>query len=203
MSALPSNLAFVGEDLARATSRDARRAIRRRRLVTLSVVLALLVLTVTAAVANGWLFSETPTIQAVPSLSTGAGGAETHTLLTGLGPQGRVLTAVTTAGGGVCLTLTGFDTQCVPVFTRGEDVNWVTAPAGDGTTLVWGIARDEVVAIDGVSRDGQTRAAEVANDGFYVELPAAPDHLVIHLRNGSSEAVPLVPCPPTQPACTK
>ena len=51
-----------------ATLRDARRSLRRRRLVTVSRILALLVVTATAVVANGWLFSDTPTVQAVPSL---------------------------------------------------------------------------------------------------------------------------------------
>jgi hypothetical protein len=73
MTALPSNLAFVGQDLARATASDARRSARRRRAVTCSLLVALLALTATAAVANGWLFDETPTLRAVPSL--GGGGA--------------------------------------------------------------------------------------------------------------------------------
>ena len=37
MTALPSNLAMVGEDLARATARDAQRSLRRRRVVTLAI----------------------------------------------------------------------------------------------------------------------------------------------------------------------
>jgi hypothetical protein len=68
MSALPSNLAFVGEDLARATQRDAQRSLRRRRAATLALVIAVLVVTATASVANGWLFGETPTLRAVPAL---------------------------------------------------------------------------------------------------------------------------------------
>jgi hypothetical protein len=70
MTTLPSNLAFVGEDLARATQRDALRSLRRRRAATLLVVLAVLVVTATASVANGWLFGETPTLRAVPSLGS-------------------------------------------------------------------------------------------------------------------------------------
>lgn len=71
MTALPSNLAFVGEDLARAISRDAHRSARRRRTATIAIAIALLVLTATAAIANGWLFDETPTLRAVPSLGGG------------------------------------------------------------------------------------------------------------------------------------
>jgi hypothetical protein len=71
MTALPSNLAFVGEDLARATSSDARRSARRRRTATCAIAIAILVITATAAVANGWLFDETPTLRAVPSLGGG------------------------------------------------------------------------------------------------------------------------------------
>ena len=69
MTALPANLVLVGEDLARATSRDARRSLVRRRVLTLSLALAVLVVTATAVVANGWLFGETPTLRAVPSLA--------------------------------------------------------------------------------------------------------------------------------------
>jgi len=70
MTALPSNLALVGDDLARATFLDARRAHRRRRLATCAVAFALFALTASAAVANGWLFGDgTPVIRAVPSLS--------------------------------------------------------------------------------------------------------------------------------------
>jgi hypothetical protein len=202
MTALPSNLALVGEDLARATSRDARRSLRRRRAVTLVLVVAALVVTATAAVANGWLFSETPTVQAVPSLGS-ADGATPRTLLTGLGPEQRTLTAVTTTSGGVCLTLTGFSEQCVPTFRHGEKVTWVLAPSGTGTTLIWGIVRDEVLAVEAVSSDGQSSSAALANDAFYVELPGSPGHLVIQLAGGGSEDVPLIPCPPTTPDCNR
>jgi hypothetical protein len=70
MTALPSNLALVGEDLERATFIDARRSLRRRRLTTYAVAFALFALTASAAVANGWLFGDaTPVLRAVPSLS--------------------------------------------------------------------------------------------------------------------------------------
>ena len=70
MTALPSNLALVGDDLARATFIDARRSHRRRRLATCAVAFALFALFASAAVANGWLFGDgTPVIRAVPSLS--------------------------------------------------------------------------------------------------------------------------------------
>ena len=59
VTALPSNLAVVGEDLARATLSDARRSLKRRRLVTCAVAFALLALTASAAIANGWLLGAT------------------------------------------------------------------------------------------------------------------------------------------------
>ena len=65
MTALPTNLALVGEDLARATLRDVRRSLRRRRRRDArDHPSRVLVVTATAAVANGWLFNETPTAAA-------------------------------------------------------------------------------------------------------------------------------------------
>jgi hypothetical protein len=202
MTALPTNLALVGEDLARATLRDVRRSAKRRRAVTVALVLALVVVAATTAIANSWLLSDTATVQAVPSLGP-ENDTVTHTLLSGLGPQERVLTAVTTAGGGVCITLTGYTTECVPTFKQGQMVDWVITPSRPGATIVWGIVRDEVTAIQAVSATGESAVARVANDGFYVELPGSPDHLVIQLSSGGSEVVPLVPCPPVDPNCTR
>jgi len=202
MTTLPTNLALVGEDLARATLRDVRRSAKRRRLVTVSLVLALLVVAATTAVANGWLRSDTSTVQAVPSLGS-QNGTATHVLLAGLGPEKRVLTSTATADGGVCLSLTGYAMQCVPTFTQGQLVNWVVSPSASGTTLVWGIVRDEVTAVEVVSAAGESAVAQLANDGFYAELPGTPDHLVIQLSGGGSEVVPLIPCPPVAPDCTK
>ncbi|MDX6631477.1 MAG: hypothetical protein QOH00_3723 [Gaiellales bacterium] len=244
MTALPSNLALVGEDLARATLRDARRAAARRRTVAVSLALAVLVVTATAAVANGWLFGQTPTLRAVPSLgdasvpaafgsseaasasdavanaetrhraaTPGAGSvlplgsalqATARTLLTDLGPQRRVLSSVATTSGGVCFVLTGFAPQCTPTFASGQQVDWIVSPSGGGTTLIWGITRDEVTAIEAISAGGEATTAELANNGFYVEVGGGqPVRLVVHLDDGSSDLVPLFPCPLTAPNCTK
>lgn len=72
---LPTNLAAVGDDLARATSIDARRSLKRRRLATLAVAFALLALLATTAVANGWLFGSSSTIGAAPDLQANGNAA--------------------------------------------------------------------------------------------------------------------------------
>ncbi|HET6173049.1 MAG TPA: hypothetical protein VFD90_10610 [Gaiellales bacterium] len=244
MSALPSNLARVGEDLARATQRDAERSLKRRRAATLSFVVAVLVVTATTALAGGWLFDETPTLRAVPVLGAGAArgalapgdpfaaagalaGAEalhrsatsgvdntaplgtpvrgeSRVLLTHLGPEGRTLSSVSTSTGGVCLALTGLQVQCVPTFASDQQITWLVTPSGAGTTLVWGVARDAVTAIEAVSGDGHVTAARLGNGAFYAELSdAKPARLVVHLRDGTSDTVPLFPCPLTSPNCTK
>jgi hypothetical protein len=75
MSALPSNLALVAEDLARATHLDARKSRTRRRLATFTIAVALLALTAGAAVGSGWIFDEeTPIVRVVPSLGIAAPG---------------------------------------------------------------------------------------------------------------------------------
>lgn len=244
MSALPSNLRMVGEDLARATARDAERSLRRRRVVTLVVALAILVVTATAAVANGWLLGQTTTVRAVPALGPGASRATlapgapapvigelaktaakhraaapdatrppelgsaaagtTRTLLTNLGPQKRTLSSVATTTGGVCLLLTDFPVQCIPTFTVGQDVAWIVTPTSNGTTLIWGIARDDVESVEAVSDDDTSTPAELGNNGFYVEVESAqPARLVVHLSDGSTDEVPLFPCPVTTPSCAK
>ena len=244
MSALPSNLLIVGEDLARATARDAERSLRRRRVVTLVVALAVLVVTATAAVANGWLLGQTTTLRAVPALGAGASRAglapgaaapvigeisrtaakhrapgpdsarapeigtaavgTSHTLLTNLGPQKRVLSSVATTTGGVCLVLTDFPVQCIPTFAAGQHVAWIVTPTSTGTTLVWGIARDDVESIEAVSDDDTSTPGVLGNNGFYVEVDGAqPTRLVVHLSDGSSDVEPLFPCPPTTPSCAK
>ncbi|HEY3613917.1 MAG TPA: hypothetical protein VGK92_09440 [Gaiellales bacterium] len=244
MSALPSNLALIAEDLARATQIDARRARRRRRVATYAIAFALLALTATAAVAAGWLFGgETPVVRVVPSLGGSPlpvtivpGGRDTsaqdvtrlvaqhraqqpgregspplgqasagteQTLLDGLGPESRSLSSTATTSGGVCITLTGFGTQCVPTFVQGQDVVWFFRSTADRTTAVWGIVTDAVAGVDVVTASGSTMTAEIGNGGFYAELgDGSPARLVIHLRDGTSETVTPLPCPITTPDCT-
>lgn len=189
----------MGEDLASATLRDARRSLKRRRLATYAIAFALLVITGTAAIANGWLFSETTASQAVPSLGE---GAEAKVLLKGLGPERRSLSSVTTAGGAICITLTGFQMQCIPTFTGGQQLAWFEWSSQAGPTLVWGIVRDEVTSVEAVTTDGRRTLAQLANGGFYLELSdGLPSRLVAHLANGSSDSVAVAPCAANTPDC--
>jgi hypothetical protein len=243
VSALPSNLALVAEDLAQATQVDARRSRRRRRLATYAIAVALLALTATAAVAAGWLFGgETPVVRVVPSLGgatlpvavalggrdssaqdltrleaqhraqlTGrsvspplgqASGVAPQTLLADLGAQGRMLSSVATTSGGVCITLTGFGTQCVPTFANGQNVVWFFRSTADHITVAWGIVTNDVTAVDAVSVGGTTAAAEIGNGGFYAELSdGSPARLIVHLSDGTSESIAPLPCPITTPDC--
>ena len=243
MTALPSNLALVGDDLARATFIDARRSHRRRRLATCAVAFALFALTASAAVANGWLFGDgTPVIRAVPSLSAdsppgsaapanvvsaalemaqseeahrsafsgtdppaplgSANGDNARTLLTGLGPENRSLTVVTTTSGGACIALTGVPAQCIATFAVDEEIAFFTSSPSKADNVVWGLVRDDVTAVDAVDPDSGTYAAVVGNGGFYVDLGShAAARLIVHLADGSSETVPVFGCPLTTPDC--
>jgi hypothetical protein len=244
MSALPSNLAFVGEDLARAIQRDAQRSLRRRRAATLVVVIAVLVVTATASVANGWLFGETPTLRAVPALGRAQGpdvfaapgalsaaeavvasqakhraanpgngstpplGAATdgrpRTLLADLGPEHRVLAAVGTTSGAVCLTLSGFSIQCVPAFKDDQEISWFVGTSSSGARLLFGLVRDDVIAVEGRFADGTSTQARLGNNAFYLEVPGdVTGSLVVLRSDGSSEVVADLPCPLTYPNCTK
>ena len=244
MTALPSNLALVGDDLARATFVDARRSLRRRRLTTCAVAFTLFALTASAAVANGWLFGDaTPVLRAVPSLSaasprsplasggavtaasditqsegahrsasSGAGPApplgsanstDVRTLLTGLGAEDRSLTVVTTTSEGVCVALTGVPVECFATFAQGQEIGTFTSSPSKADTVVWGIVRDDVTAVEAIGADGATYSAVVGNGGFYVDLgDSTPKRLIVHLADGTSNSVTPLPCPLTTPACT-
>jgi hypothetical protein len=202
MTPLPANLAVVAEDLARATERDARRAAKRRRAVTLAVVLALLALTASAAIATGWVTDSTPATRAVASLAGDPGDTSPHVVLTDLGKQARVLTTVRTSAGSVCLSITGFETQCVSDFRANQQLTWFVQSLPDGTTGVFGIARDDVRGIDAVGRHGRTVAAQLASGAFYLELiGVVPTEVTVHLSDGSSNVVPIAPCPAASPDC--
>jgi hypothetical protein len=244
MTALPSNLALVGDDLARATFIDAKRSLRRRRLSTCAVALALFALTASAAVANGWLFGDgTPVLRAVPSLSAAsppgsaapanvvtaasnmaqsegahrsassstelpaplgsANGADAKTLLTRLGPEMRTLTIVTTTSGGVCVALTGVPVQCFATFAAGQEIAYFTSSISSADTVVWGIVRNDVTAVEAVDTDGGTHTAVVGNGGFYVDLGSrAATRLIVHLADGTSDPVSVFTCPLTTPDCS-
>jgi hypothetical protein len=202
VTALPSNLAMVGDDLARATLRDARRSVKRRRLVTCAVACALLALTASAGIANGWLSEETPTAKALPSLTRGANGADLRTLMTELGPERRVLSSVPTAGGAICLVLTGYQMQCVPTFTPGQQLVWFVWSSQGGPTVVWGVVRDTVTAVEAISTTGQVANARLENGAYYVELTdGLPARLIAHLSDGSSAVVRVAECPLDDPDC--
>ena len=168
--------------------------------MTLTAIVAVLIVTATAAVANGWLFNETPTTSAVPSLGN-LNGSGPRTLLTGLGPARRTLSSDATPSGSVCLTLTGFERNCVPTFLASQHLTWFVASPQPGQTLVWGIVRDDVISVEAVSATVAPPRRQLANDAFYLELPGSPDHLVIRLSNGSSEIVPVFPRPLTNLNC--
>ena len=244
MTALPSNLALVGDDLARATHIDARRSVRRRSLTTCVVAFALFALTASAAVANGWLFGDaTPVLRAVPSLgatwprsplasggavtaasditqsegahrsaSPGSGpapplgsanGADARTLLTGLGPEDRSLTVVTTTSGGACVTLTGVAAQCIATFAADEEIAYFTASPSRTDTVAWGLLRDDVTAVEALDADGVAHAAVVGNGAFYADVgDSSVKRLIVHLADGTSDSVTPAPCPLTTPDCT-
>jgi hypothetical protein len=202
VTTLPSNLALVGEDLARATLRDARRSLKRRRLVVCAVAFALLALTASAAVATGWLSEKSPTARALPALSAVGTESAPRLLLTDLGSGARALTSYTTAKDAVCLTLTGFEVQCVPAFLAKQQVSWYTHSLSDGTTLIYGLARADVDAIDAVSADGHVTPAQLGNGAFYLEVGGSvPTRVVLHLSDGTDISKPASPCPPATPDC--
>lgn len=240
---LPKNLAVVADDLARATLIDARRSLKRRRLVTCAVAFALLAFTAATAVANGWLFARSSTVRAAPGLTGDASGSVpapptaraaarqmaqseaqhraanpdpglaapigavqengSKTLLDDLGEGHRTLSSVLTSNDGVCIVLSGFPVQCPPNFAAGQEIIWsIASPAGE-PTVIWGVARSEVTAIEAVLAGGRTVSATLANDAFFIELDEQPKHLLTHLEDGSTSLVPLLPCPLTTPDCTR
>jgi hypothetical protein len=200
VSGLPANLAAVADDLARATQRDALRARRRRRAATLAVVLALLALTASAAIATGWLSNSSSTRDAVGPV--GPSGSPV-VLLAHLGGADRSITAVSLPDGSVCLTLTGYPRQCVTSFLARQETAWFMSTSQSGPTVVWGIAREEVTAVDVVTADGRRTPAELADGAFYAEVSTGqPTELRVMLENGRAVTQALVACSVTNPNCS-
>jgi hypothetical protein len=70
--------------------------------------------------------------------------------------------------------------------------------------LLFGLARDDVRAIEAVFADGSRSPAQLANNAFYLELTSSePGSLVARLSDGSSDVVARLPCPLTNLGCTK
>ena len=186
MSALPSNLALVGDDLARATRATARALAqaaarssrsrlhfallvadrdgrRRQRLAPRpdhdaargpalgpgqsgagpapgAAASAIGELAKTAAKHR----AASPDSARAPELGSAVAGTS-RTLLTDLGPQERVLSSVATTTGGVCLAAHRLSGAVHPdVHDRAGRRLVRRRPRGTGTTLIWGIARDDV-----------------------------------------------------------
>jgi hypothetical protein len=122
-------------------------------------------------------------------------------LLTNLGQDGRTLTSIPTSSGGVCFQLTGIAVQCVPRFAENQLLMWsITTPHAD-TVVIYGIARDQVSAVDAVNADGTTTRATLGNDAYFLELPSTPLRLLIHLHDGSVRSEALPQCSTATPAC--
>jgi hypothetical protein len=59
---------------------------------------------------------------------------------------------------------------------------------------------NDVESVEVVSDAGTSTPAQLANNGFYAEVD---DGRPVHLVDGSSDDVPLFPCPLTNPSCAK
>jgi hypothetical protein len=94
----------------------------------------------------------------------------------------------------------------MPTFATGQQIAWFMWSPQPGQTLVWGIVRHEVKAVEAVSADGRTIAARMANDASSLEFAyGQPAQLIAHLADGSSQTITLPTCPPTtrrRPGCS-
>ena len=244
MTALPSNLALVGEDLARATLRDARRSRARRRLATYAVAFALLALTATAAVASGWLFGdEQPVVRVAPVARRGGRfrpppiRRKRHQQgMTSPNPRAAIVlssprrmapprSATPSAPRERCSPASGRrsapdlraddDRRRLPRAHRDTARNAFrpsaqaitsigsSQPKPGEPTVVWGLVSDDVARRRRRLHRRHATKAALGNGGFYAELTeGSPDQLILHLADGSSEAVEALPCPLTTPDCT-
>lgn len=139
--------------------------------------------------------------------------------LTSLGTKGRTIYLVRTAKGRVCGGLTGFAAGCleglpasVPITVMSGDPD---ATGVGEAPLVWGVARNDVVAVD-VVVNGAIRHAELSRNAYFFQLrdaaepDAAIEAVVAYLRGGGTyrEVVnhgpatdlPLITGPPEAPS---
>lgn len=113
----------------------------------------------------------------------------------GVGTANRTVYMVRTTNGRVCAGLTGFSAGCLEGLPDTLPVTAVSAdPDANGTgeaPLVWGIAKDDVVAVD-VVVNGKAQPALLARNAYFFQLAdaALPDRaiegLIVRLSNGST-----------------
>jgi hypothetical protein len=114
-------------------------------------------------------------------------------LLAGLGRRSSELYAAPTAHGWACLVLAPEGVNhCVPAFS--DDLAWLSLEQTQTRTLAVGLVPDRVSKVE-LAVDGTTRAARLARNGFFAELPGTPaadvSALLVTTRDGHRFRLPL------------
>lgn len=124
--------------------------------------------------------------------------------LSGLGPSQRDIFMFRTSKGILCYGLTNFSAGCLPGLPSSVPVTATTGEpdlynGGEGA-IVWGFARNNVVAID-VIAGGSTYPAQVGRNAYFFQFAdnriraTEVEAVVAHLKGGRAETVPVRPGP--------
>jgi hypothetical protein len=112
----------------------------------------------------------------VPSAFLPGAAADVREAMTGLGSSGRTIVIFRTTGGKICAGLTDFGSGCLDGLPASIPITISSAdPDGSGSgepPLVWGVANNDVHAVN-VVVNGVKRPAQLAGNAYFYELPDA------------------------------
>ncbi len=184
MTALPSNLALVGEDLARATLQDARRSVRRRRIVDVRD-------RVRSARADRERRRSRPAgcrrrrrLPASLRLRRQAQAPRRRHAACVSGPV-RVLSAYTTTAGAVCLTLTSFEVSASPPSWWSNRSAAYGQLLDDGTIVMFGSFATTSRVSMRCHATGTAARADWPTSAFYVEVAGGCRRPLLRLKDRS------------------
>lgn len=137
-----------------------------------------------------------PDAGAPPEFHPGTPRNDLRVLLSGLGEGGRAIFAFTTSKSRTCLGLTGFTSGCYAGLPLGASVDiTVGDPDDEGSgegALVWGIARNDVRAVEVEVGSGH-HAATLGRNAYFFQLTdaslptSAITAVIVHREDGVTQ----------------
>jgi len=109
--------------------------------------------------------------------------SQARALMTDVGSMHGTIYAIPTSKGRVCSGLSGYSSGCTDGFR--DILGDITTTFGSG--VVWGLAPNQVVAID-VVVDGVSHSARLENNAYFFE-GGNPQQLIVYFKDGTRKTV--------------